>query len=36
MEVNTMTKQEIAYYEEIAREIAMEQEAQYDLGECGW
>ena len=30
-----MTKREIAYYEEIAREMAMEKEAQYDFGECG-
>lgn len=31
-----MTKQEIAYYEAIAIEMAMVEEAQYDLGECGW
>ena len=30
-----MSKQEIAYYEAIAREMAMMEEAQYDLGECG-
>jgi hypothetical protein len=36
MEETKMTKQEIAYYEAIAREMALEQEAQYDLGECGW
>jgi hypothetical protein len=36
MEDKTMTKQEIAYYEAIAMEMALEQEAQYELGECGW
>ena len=35
MEDKSMTEHEIAYYEEIAREMAMEKEAQYDLGECG-
>ena len=31
-----MTKREIAYYEAEAERLALEQEAQYDLGECGW
>ena len=30
-----MTEQEIAYYEAIAMEMAMVEEAQYDFGECG-